>query len=101
VTAVAVHVRDEDVVAAGHGDTVVLVDNNAVADGGVVRACEIEAWECQIIGHSMDYSDVPSLLCDAGRPFDRSFGAYPALLFSVMWWMSMPALLLILKQCTG
>lgn len=27
----------------------------------------------------------PSLLCDAGRPFENAFGAYPALLFRVMW----------------
>ena len=36
MTAVAVHVVDEDVVAAGDGDAVVLVDDNTVVHRGVV-----------------------------------------------------------------
>jgi hypothetical protein len=43
VAAVAVHVVDDDVVATGDGYAIVLVDDDAVADFGVVGGCKIEA----------------------------------------------------------
>jgi len=43
VAAVAVHVVDEDVVAAGDGDAIILVDDNAVTNFGVIGGREIEA----------------------------------------------------------
>jgi hypothetical protein len=43
VAAVAVHVVDHDVVAASHRYAIVLVDDDAVADYGVVRSPNTEA----------------------------------------------------------
>lgn len=43
MAASAVHVVDEDVIATGYGDAVVLVDHDTVANFRVVRACKIEA----------------------------------------------------------
>lgn len=47
MAAVAVHVVYEDVVSAGYGDTVVLVDDDAVTDLGIVGRSEVEAWKSQ------------------------------------------------------
>lgn len=94
MAAVAVHVVDKDVISARHGYTVVLIDDYAVTNLCIVRTGEIEACGCQLQLPSNLRLHAPSLLCDAGNPFERAFGAYPALLFSVMWWMSIPALLL-------
>ena len=43
MAAVAVHVVHDDVVSAGDSYAVVLVDDHAVADLGVVGSCQVEA----------------------------------------------------------
>lgn len=43
MTAVAVHVVNQDVVSACDSDTVVLVDNDAVTNCGVIGASQVES----------------------------------------------------------
>lgn len=43
MTAVAVHVVDQDIVSACDSDTVVLVDNHAVTNCGVIGASQVES----------------------------------------------------------
>lgn len=43
MAAVAVHVVDDDVVTASNCDTVILVDDYAIAHFGVVGRCKVKA----------------------------------------------------------
>lgn len=43
VGAIAIHVIDQDVVTAGHCNTIVLVDNSAVAHSGVIGRCQTKS----------------------------------------------------------
>lgn len=75
MAAVAVHIGDKDAVAASYGDTVILIDHDAITDCSVVCSRKIKACNLQLNGHSVDHLDAPSLLCEAGKPFERAFGA--------------------------
>jgi hypothetical protein len=43
VTAVAIHVVDDDIVAAGHGNAVILVEDDAVTNLSVIGSSQVEA----------------------------------------------------------
>jgi hypothetical protein len=45
MAAIAVHVVDDDVIAAGHGDAVILVEDDAVANLSVIGSSQIETWQ--------------------------------------------------------
>lgn len=53
MTAVTVHVIDNNVVPAGDGNAVVLVDDNAIADFRVICGRQIKAYSERHVSHEL------------------------------------------------